>query len=411
VRAFIRAVFAVCILPGLGASFPWQASAPHAAAPAANASRSADAHYHRGVKLAQAGRDDEALQEFDHSIELDPTRFEAYKAIDDLLSRKRDWPPIIDHWTRYLQQVPNDGRAYLERGGTYSQLRNMASAVRDEDKACSLGIAEACRVAAIWRRNGVRAGPGAPTPESDWKRSPVAWTLLGLFALIPISAICWLVSYLRMRRRGVTTPGMFSAKEVSMQDGRLVLSTPRSFGFMGILVALVFVGVLVFFLFTAINSFKPLREQIGAAAFFAIFFVGVALTVHKYFPRWLRLAKKGEVVVFDRQRDVLLKDNQPLAHLSHVSRVQINMYVRPVWYDKVLSGKLSSVRPFFSVISSPPKYSSDRYYWTVSVFGRDDKELVEIGAGYQGEARNIAQMIADYTGTTVSSAKRKGSYF
>jgi hypothetical protein len=372
----------------LGAALPLQTSAPKAAATAQKEFRSADSHYRRGVELARAGRDDEAVQEFERSIELDPTRFEAYKGLDDLLSRKRDWPTIIDYWTRYLQQAPNDGRAYDERSGTYSHLRDMASAVRDADKACSLGIVEACQAAAIWRRNGARAVPLAQATQSGRGDSLVPWAVLALFALIPIAIIVWLVSYLRSRQRGVTAPGMLSAKEISMQDGRLVLSTPRSVGVITILGMLLFVGVGVWGLLSSVNqSFKSPGEKINVAVFFVIFLVAVAVVIRKAFPKVARLAEKGEVIVFDRQRDVLVKDNQPLAHLSSVSKVQINMYVKPF-----TSG-------------------SERFDWSVSVFGRDDKELVEIRAGYQGEAHNIAQLIAEYTGTQITSAQREGTYF
>lgn len=386
--AFLPSCFLFLFLTvSLGAAFPLQTPAPNAAATIHKESRSADAHYRQGVELARAGRDDEALREFKRSIELDPKRFEAYKALDDLLSRKGDWPTIIDYWTRYIQQVPNDGRAYHERGGTYSHLHDLASALRDKDKACSLGVVESCQVAAIWRRNAARAGPQAQATKpgrGDWL---VPLAVLALFASIPILAIIWLVSYNRSRRRGAGAPGMLSARKVSMQDGRLVLSTPKSVGFIAIPAMLLFVGVGVWGLLTAVSQFKSLGAKIYAVVFFVLFLVIVAVEIRKAFPKVARLAKQGEVIVFDRQRNVLTKDNESLAPLSSVSKVQINRYVRPF------------------------TYGSERFSWSVSVFGRGDKELLELGAGYQGEARNIAQMIADYTGTQISSEQRAGSFF
>jgi hypothetical protein len=269
----------------LGAAFPLQATALKAAATVQKGSRSADAHYRQGVELARAGRDDEALREFKRSIELDPTRFEAYKALDDLLSSKRDWPTIIDYWTRYLQEAPNDGRAYQERSGTYSQLHDLASAIRDADKACSLGMASSCQAAAIWRRIAARAFPQAPPTKSGWGDSWVPWAVLALFGSIPVLVIIWLVSFVRMRRRGVAAPGMLSAKEVSMQDGRLVLSTPKSVGVITILGFLLFVGVGVWGLLTALSqSFKTLSDKITVVVFFVIFLVIVAVEIYKYLP-------------------------------------------------------------------------------------------------------------------------------
>jgi hypothetical protein len=74
-----------------------------------------------------------------------------------------------------------------------------------------------------------------------------------------------------------------------------------------------------------------------------------------------------------------------------VSKVQINVYVKPLY-------------------AKSSRYGSERYDWSVSVFGRDNKELLEIRAGYEGEARIIAQMIAEYTGAQISSAQRAGTY-
>lgn len=199
----------------LGAAFPLQTPAPKAAATAREGSGNADAHYRQGVELARAGRDDEALRELKRSIELDPKKFEAYKALDDLLSKKRDWPTIIDYWTRYLQQAPNDGRAYCERGGTYSYLPDQAKALGDADKACSLGDVECCQLAANYRRNHARALPPAQAKKPGWQDLLGPLAVLALLASVPILVIIWLVSYIRSRRRGAAAPaGVLQPKPV-----------------------------------------------------------------------------------------------------------------------------------------------------------------------------------------------------
>lgn len=47
-------------------------------------------------------------------------------------------------WTAYLARHPNEGRAYLERGGANFHLGKRAEARADAAKACELGVSEGC---------------------------------------------------------------------------------------------------------------------------------------------------------------------------------------------------------------------------------------------------------------------------
>ncbi|HEX3769927.1 MAG TPA: DUF4034 domain-containing protein [Polyangiaceae bacterium] len=73
-----------------------------------------------------------------------PDDFRVHQQLDYALSRGHDWTRILTMWNEYIGRHPNEGRAYLERAGTYSQLHEMGEAHADALKACSLGLSEGC---------------------------------------------------------------------------------------------------------------------------------------------------------------------------------------------------------------------------------------------------------------------------
>jgi len=62
---------------------------------------------------------------------------------------------VIEAWNGFLQRHPNEGRAYLERGGAYSRIRKMNEAAQDAQKACDLGVNEGCEHAKRLRAMGM----------------------------------------------------------------------------------------------------------------------------------------------------------------------------------------------------------------------------------------------------------------
>lgn len=70
--------------------------------------------------------------------------FDAYLALDNVLAPRGRFGEVIAHWDRYLASHPDDGRAYMERGGAYTHLKRPVEAERDADSACKLGFARGC---------------------------------------------------------------------------------------------------------------------------------------------------------------------------------------------------------------------------------------------------------------------------
>jgi tetratricopeptide (TPR) repeat protein len=100
--------------PGLAQESRGQGPAAVAANPAAAAR-----YYQRGLEHAKQGEEAQAVDDVKRAIELDPSRFEPYKTLDDLLSKQGDWNTIIVYWTKFLALQPNNAQAYPEQNTLY----------------------------------------------------------------------------------------------------------------------------------------------------------------------------------------------------------------------------------------------------------------------------------------------------
>jgi tetratricopeptide (TPR) repeat protein len=91
-----------------------------------------------------------------------PTDFDSFKKLDDALVRTHEYGRIVTHWTTYLEKRPDDARAYLERGGAYTFLRDAEHATADLDRACAGGLQSGCEGARFVRARA--AASAAPHP-------------------------------------------------------------------------------------------------------------------------------------------------------------------------------------------------------------------------------------------------------
>lgn len=101
--------------------------------------KNADAYYYRARALIGQNKRDMALGDLKMAINLKPGEFGYYQLIDWLLSKRARWDQIIQYWTRYIKLNPDDGRAYVERGGAYFHKGDMRSAVHNAKIAADLG--------------------------------------------------------------------------------------------------------------------------------------------------------------------------------------------------------------------------------------------------------------------------------
>jgi tetratricopeptide (TPR) repeat protein len=81
---------------------------------------------------------------FRSAVEANPGDFDSLQNLDYLLARSGEWSTIVQMWTTYLEQHPNDGRAFYERAGAYRRF-DLTSGLADLRRACDLGVQDACR--------------------------------------------------------------------------------------------------------------------------------------------------------------------------------------------------------------------------------------------------------------------------
>lgn len=149
----------------------------------------AESYYTRALAEMRAGDDDAAISDLERTIALDPDRFEAYDALDDVLSKHRQWATAVRYWARYIQRHPDDGRAYCEQGGAYSWLHDTAHMRADAEKACSLGDQQCCQIISKFRARR------APSPAAS-SREPlprIIWALLAMMLCFPVLVVIYFI--------------------------------------------------------------------------------------------------------------------------------------------------------------------------------------------------------------------------
>lgn len=104
--------------------------------------------YWRGMAHGRLGDHEAALQDFRRVIELEPGNLDAHRVADRTLSRQKRWDEVLAIWNAYIRASPSDAEAYYERGGTHFRKGDLAAAHADAARACELGKAEACPLAA-----------------------------------------------------------------------------------------------------------------------------------------------------------------------------------------------------------------------------------------------------------------------
>ena len=100
-------------------------------------------YYKKGHYLLSNNELVEAETPLKKSISLSPTEFEYYRLLDLILFKQGKLDEIIGYWNDYLKLKPKDGRAYLERAGTYYHMQDYSRSKRDARKALDLGTKEA----------------------------------------------------------------------------------------------------------------------------------------------------------------------------------------------------------------------------------------------------------------------------
>lgn len=78
------------------------------------------------------------------NVAKNPDDLRAHQVLDYTLAKQGNFARVIEIWTAYLARHPDDARAHFERSGAYYHLQRFAECRADDQRACELGISEAC---------------------------------------------------------------------------------------------------------------------------------------------------------------------------------------------------------------------------------------------------------------------------
>ncbi len=112
---------------------------------------SAEAYFRRGVAQAKAGRVAAAIRDLERALQIEPKRFEACETLDPLLARRGQFDRMIGHWSGLIQLDNKNGRAFFYRAQNHARKGDLRTAVADAERACALGVQDACRQQTEWK--------------------------------------------------------------------------------------------------------------------------------------------------------------------------------------------------------------------------------------------------------------------
>lgn len=83
-----------------------------------------------------------ALSNIKIAIEIAPNNIDHYVLLDYILAKENDWNQIISYWDKFIELNPENGRAYVERGGAYYHKGDIKKAVENAKISADLGNLE-----------------------------------------------------------------------------------------------------------------------------------------------------------------------------------------------------------------------------------------------------------------------------
>ena len=106
--------------------------------------RTADEHLKRGLLYLKKRQYEEGMKDLNQAREMEPTRIDIYRQIDNVLTERREWDAVISMWTKLITLQPANGQAYYERGGASFHKGDMPNALKDLEQACTYNYGDSC---------------------------------------------------------------------------------------------------------------------------------------------------------------------------------------------------------------------------------------------------------------------------
>src|SRR6266851_5236966 len=111
--------------------------------------------YDAGVRLIQATRYEEAILNFDRTIELKPDFADAYRLRGKAYMAETKPDAAIPDFTKIAQMRPADPDPLVERGFAYLDKKDYANAIADADRALARRLSPISRGRWSWSRTSI----------------------------------------------------------------------------------------------------------------------------------------------------------------------------------------------------------------------------------------------------------------
>jgi tetratricopeptide (TPR) repeat protein len=120
--------------------------------------RNAEAYYWRGRTLVNLGRLDQGEGDFKTAVKFKPDYAEAYDNLGWLASKQGRVEEGIAYLTKSVEFKPENAWAFYNRSRLFFSKGDLASAMRDAEKACSLGYQDGCNAYETYRNSSKEGG-------------------------------------------------------------------------------------------------------------------------------------------------------------------------------------------------------------------------------------------------------------
>jgi tetratricopeptide (TPR) repeat protein len=120
--------------------------------------RNAEAYYWRGRTLVNLGRLDQGLDDFKAALKFKPDYAEAYDNLGWLASKQGQVDEGIAYLTKSIELKPENAWAFYNRSRLYFGKGDVAGAMRDAEKACSLGYQDGCKAYETYKNSSREGG-------------------------------------------------------------------------------------------------------------------------------------------------------------------------------------------------------------------------------------------------------------
>jgi tetratricopeptide (TPR) repeat protein len=120
--------------------------------------RDAAVYYWRGRTLVNLGRLDQGVDDFKAAVKLKPDYAEAYDHLGWLAGNQGQVDEGIAYLTKSIEFKPENAWAFYNRSRLFFSKGDVASAMRDAEKACGLGYQDACKAYETYKKSSREGG-------------------------------------------------------------------------------------------------------------------------------------------------------------------------------------------------------------------------------------------------------------